>query len=449
MEKLHKQTQPRARAGAVPGFAVRRVAADLLDGVLRRRRALDELLDSNSDFASLPERDRALARAMIATVLRRLGTLRSLVGSFLDRGLPAQAPRTETALLLGAAQILFLKVPDHAAVDLSVRLAQADRRADGFAGLINAVLRRVAREGAARLAGLDGSTLDTPEWLLTRWSATYGAATARAIAAANRNEPALDLTVKSDPQDWAEKLGGRVLPTYSLRVIASGAVSALPGFAEGAWWVQDAGASLPAQLLGDIRGRRVADLCAAPGGKTAQLALAGAYVTAVDRARARLQRLRDNLVRLALSAEIVAADIEEWDAEPFDAVLLDAPCSSTGTIRRHPDVPWLKSAADIVKLAALQRRLLDRAVALTKPGGTLVYCTCSLEPEENEQVIADLLARRPNVRRAPLTAADLFGCADLITKAGDLRTLPCHFPDTDSRFAGIDGFYAARLLKDQ
>ena len=449
MEKLHKQTQPRARAGAVPGFAVRRVAADLLDGVLRRRRALDELLDSNSDFASLLERDRALARAMIATVLRRLGTLRSLVGSFLDRGLPAQAPRTETALLLGAAQILFLKVPDHAAVDLSVRLAQADRRADGFAGLINAVLRRVAREGAARLAGLDGSTLDTPEWLLTRWSATYGAATARAIAAANRNEPALDLTVKSDPQDWAEKLGGRVLPTYSLRVIASGAVSALPGFAEGAWWVQDAGASLPAQLLGDIRGRRVADLCAAPGGKTAQLALAGAYVTAVDRARARLQRLRDNLVRLALSAEIVAADIEEWDAEPFDAVLLDAPCSSTGTIRRHPDVPWLKSAADIVKLAALQRRLLDRAVALTKPGGTLVYCTCSLEPEENEQVIADLLALRPNVRRAPLTAADLFGCADLITKAGDLRTLPCHFPDTDSRFAGIDGFYAARLLKDQ
>jgi 16S rRNA (cytosine967-C5)-methyltransferase len=417
--------------------------------VLRRRRALDELLDSNSEFANLPERDRALARAMVATVLRRLGTLRHLVGSFLDRGLPAQAPRIETALLLGVAQILFLKVPDHAAVDLSVRLAQADKRAAGFAGLINAVLRRVAREGAARLAGLDGSTLDTPEWLLTRWSAIYGAATARAIAAANRNEPALDLTVKSDPQDWAEQLGGRVLPTYSLRVIASGAVSALPGFAEGAWWVQDAGASLPAQLLGDIRGRRLADLCAAPGGKTAQLALAGAYVTAVDRARARLQRLRDNLVRLALSAEIVAADIEEWDAEPFDAVLLDAPCSSTGTIRRHPDVPWLKSAADIVKLAALQRRLLDRAVALTKPGGTLVYCTCSLEPEENEQVIADLLARRPNVRRAPLTAADLFGCADLITKDGDLRTLPCHFPDTDSRFAGIDGFYAARLLKDQ
>jgi 16S rRNA (cytosine967-C5)-methyltransferase len=255
--------------------------------------------------------------------------------------------------------------------------------------------------------------------------------------------------VKNDPGDLAEKLGGRVLPTRSVRLIASGAVSALPGFAEGAWWVQDAGASLPVRLLGDVRGRRVADLCAAPGGKTAQLAFAGAIVTAVDRARARLQRLSDNLARLKLKAEIIAADVEEWSAEPFDAVLLDAPCSSTGTIRRHPDVPWLKGADDIAKLAALQRRLLDRALALTKPGGTLVYTTCSLEPEENENVIADLLARTPSVRRAPVITADVFGCADFISKDGDLRTLPCHFPDTDSRFAGIDGFYAARLLKDQ
>jgi 16S rRNA (cytosine967-C5)-methyltransferase len=355
----------------------------------------------------------------------------------------------ETALLLGAAQIVFLNVPDHAAVDLSVRLAQADRRAAGFSGLTNAVLRRLTREGAARLAALDTSTLDTPDWLMTRWTAAYGAATAAAIATANRNEPALDLTVKNDPQSWADTLGGRVLPTGSVRVIASGAVNALSGFAEGAWWVQDAGAALPARLLGDVRGRRVADLCAAPGGKTAQLALAGAAVTAVDRAPARLQRLRDNLARLALQAEIVAADIEQWSAEPFDCVLLDAPCSSTGTIRRHPDVPWLKSAGDIAKLSALQRRLLDRAVALTKPGGTLVYCTCSLEPEENEHVIADLLARAPNVRRAPIAAAEVFGRTEFITHDGDLRTLPCHYPDTDSRVAGIDGFYAARLLKHQ
>ena len=449
MKKPRKPPPTLTRSGEAPGFAVRRVAADMLDGVLRRHRALDELLDSTNEFAVLAERDRALVRVLVATVLRRLGTLRHLLGLFLDRGLPAQAPQVETALLIGAAQIFFLNVPDHAAVDLSVRLAQDDRRAAGFAGLVNAVLRRLAREGAARLAALDTSALDTPDWLMMRWTTAYGAATARAIAAANRSEAALDLTVKSDPEYWAEKLGGRVLPTGSVRVIATGAVSGLPGFAEGAWWVQDAGASLPARLLGEVRGRRVADLCAAPGGKTAQLALAGARVTAVDRARARLQRLRDNLARLALKVEIAAADVEEWSAEPFDAVLLDAPCSSTGTVRRHPDVPWLKNAGDIVKLSALQRRLLGRALALTKPGGTLVYCTCSLEPDENEAIVANLLAHAPKVRRAPIAAAEVFGCAEFISKDGDLRTLPCHFPDSASRFAGIDGFYAARLLKDQ
>ena len=449
MQKPRKPATTPRRSDGAPGFAVRRVAADMVEGVLRRHRALDELLDSTNEFARLDERDRALVRALLATVLRRLGTLRHLLGLFLDRGLPVQAPRVETALLIGAAQILFLNVPDHAAVDLSVRLAQADSRAAGFAGLINAVLRRLAREGAARLAALDASPLDTPDWLIARWTAAYGAVTARAIAAANRSEPALDLSVKSDPRHWAEKLGGRVLATQSVRVIASGAVSALPGFVEGAWWVQDAGASLPARLFGDVRGRRVADLCAAPGGKTAQLAVAGANVTAVDRARARLQRLRENLARLALKAEIVAANVEEWSADPFDAVLLDAPCSSTGTVRRHPDVPWLKNAGDIVKLSTLQRRLLDRALALTKPGGTLVYCTCSLETDENEAVVADLLARAPNVQRVPITAAEVFGCAEFISKDGDLRTLPCHFPDSDSRFAGIDGFYAARLLKHQ
>jgi 16S rRNA (cytosine967-C5)-methyltransferase len=446
---LRKPSIRPAASAEAPGFAVRRLAADILDGVLRRRRALDDLLDSTHELASLAERDRALVRALAATVLRRLGTLRHLLGLFLDRGLPAQAPRVETALLIGAAQILFLNVPDHAAVDLSVRLAHADRHAAGFAGLINAVLRRLAREGVARLASIDTSTLDTPDWLMTRWTAAYGAPAARAIAAANRNEPALDLTVKTDPEHWANMLGGRVVATQSVRVVASGAVTALPGFAEGAWWVQDAGAVLPARLLGDIRGRRVADLCAAPGGKTAQLALAGAIVTAVDRAPGRLQRLRDNLARLALEAEIVAADVEQWIAEPFDAVLLDAPCSATGTIRRHPDLPWIKTATDVDKLAALQRRLIDRALALTRPGGTLVYCSCSLEPEENETIVADLLARAANVRRAPVAAAEIWGCAEFISKDGDLRTLPCHFSDSDSRFAGIDGFFAARLIKHQ
>jgi 16S rRNA (cytosine967-C5)-methyltransferase len=253
--------------------------------------------------------------------------------------------------------------------------------------------------------------------------------------------------VKSDPEAWAARLGGRVLPTGSVRTIAHGVVSALPGFADGAWWVQDAAAALPARLFAAVEGLRVADLCAAPGGKTAQLAAAGARVTAVDRSPARLARLRENLTRLSLVAEPICADVAEWNAEPFDAVLLDAPCSSTGTIRRHPDIAWLKRAADITSLAALQRRLIELAIALTKPGGTLVYCTCSLEPEEGEEIIADVLAREPGVRRAPIAAAEVFGRGEFITQDGDLRTLPCHFPDADSRLAGVDGFYAARLAK--
>ena len=251
---------------------------------------------------------------------------------------------------------------------------------------------------------------DTPEWLYLRWSKTYGAATAHDIAAANAREPALDVTVKSDAPAWAEKLGGRVLPTGTVRAVAHGTVTALPGFAEGAWWVQDAAAALPARLLGDIKGLRVADLCAAPGGKTAQLVAAGANVTAIDRSPARLKRLADNLKRLSLEAELLCADVEKWTPEqPFDAVLLDAPCSATGTIRRHPDVPWLKREVDIASLAAMQRRLIDRAVASTKPGGTIVYCTCSLEPEEGEGVISGLLEREAGVRRLPITAGDVSG----------------------------------------
>jgi 16S rRNA (cytosine967-C5)-methyltransferase len=450
MKAARKGTASGARNAAAPGFAVRRIAADIVDGVLRRRRALDEEFDgaaAHPGLAGLAERDRAFTRALAATVLRRLGTLRHLIGLYLDRGVPKEAPRVETALLIGAAQILFLDVPDHAAVDLAVRLAQADRHAAPYSGLINAVLRRLAREGAERLRAFDAAVLDTPEWLMARWIETYGAETAHAIAAANGNEPALDVTVKSDPQGWAARLGGRVTPTGSVRLIAHGAVTALPGFSEGAWWVQDAAAALPARLFGEVGGRRIADLCAAPGGKTAQLAAAGAHVTAVDRSPARLERLRQNLARLSLRAELVCADVTQWTAAPFDAVLLDAPCSATGTIRRHPDVPRLKRASDIVTLAALQRRLIARAVALLRPGGILVFCTCSLEPEEAQDVVADLLAGEAGVHRVPIAPSEVFGCALFISKDGDLRTLPCYCPDSDSRLAGLDGFYAARLQK--
>ena len=300
-----KKKKPRSgERDDAPGLAVRRVAADIVEGVLNRHRALDEMLEGSdarsatAALAAMADRDRGLTRAIVAVVLRRLGTLRHLIGSFLEEGLPAQAPRVETALLTGAAQILFLEVPDHAAVDLAVRLAREDFNASHFTGLINAVLRRVAREGAERVAALDAPVLDTPPWLMARWIKTYGEATAHAIAAANGREPALDLTVKSDAEGWAAKLDGRVLPTGSVRTIVHGAVTALPGFDEGAWWVQDAAAAIPARLLGDVAGLRVADLCAAPGGKTAQLVVAGAKVTAVDRAPARLKRLQENLTRL-------------------------------------------------------------------------------------------------------------------------------------------------------
>jgi 16S rRNA (cytosine967-C5)-methyltransferase len=438
----------RAPSPEPQGLASRRIAADILEGVLRRGRSLDDQFDgggAHTGLASLPERDRALTRRLVATVLRRLGTLRHLLGLYLDRGIPADSARVETALLLGAAQILWLYVPDHAAVDLSVRLVQADRRATHYAGLVNAVLRRVAQNAAQQLRGEDTVTFDTPDWLMARWRRAYGDDLAHSIAAANGREPALDISVKSDPAHWADALGGQVLPTGSVRAIVHGPVPRLPGYADGAWWVQDAAAALPAQLLGDVRGKSVADLCAAPGGKTAQLAAAGARVTAVDRSAPRLERLKQNLARLGLAAETVVADVTEWQSEPFDAVLLDAPCSATGTIRRHPDVPWLKRESDIAALAALQRRLLARAVELARPGGLIVYCTCSLEPDEGVEPVTDLLARDSRLRRRPLAASDVHDRAEFLSADGDLRTLPCQLSDSNAQMGGLDGFYACRL----
>ncbi|MEW6454293.1 MAG: RsmB/NOP family class I SAM-dependent RNA methyltransferase [Pseudomonadota bacterium] len=430
----------------VPGLAARSAAAGILDAVLRSKRPLDEQLEA-ADLTALPDRDRALVRHIVATTLRRLGTIRHLLNEQLERGLPKEAPRAETALLVGATQILFLDVPDHAAVDLSVRIARADRYAAHYTKLINAVLRRLANDGKARLAALDTVMLDTPDWLMKRWIAAYGEPTARAIAAAHTHEAALDISVKSDPEGWATRLNGRVLPTGTIRTVAHGAVPNLPGFNDGEWWVQDAAAAIPAKLLGDVRGKSVADLCAAPGGKTAQLATAGAKVTAVDRSEPRLKRLRENLARLKLDAETVTTDAAQWQHEPFDAVLVDAPCSSTGTIRRHPDIPWLKSETDIAKLSALQSRLLDRAAMLTKPGGTLVYCTCSLEPEEGERAIAALLERNPGLKRSPITPAEVGGLSEIVTPDGAIRSLPCHLPDPEPQMSGLDGFYAARIIR--
>jgi len=436
----------------VPGLAARRIAADILDGVLHRQRTLDDQLDgagAHPALKTLSDRDRALMRRLVATILRRLGTLGHLLSRLLDRGVPTDAPRAQSALLIGAAQILWMDVPDHAAVDLSVRLVQSDRRASRYTGLVNAVLRRCAREGLAIVEDTKDQTLDIPPWLMARWNAHYGETTARAMAHALGHEPSLDLTVKSDAMQWATRMHGETLPTGTVRTLLHGSVTMLPGFAEGQWWVQDAAAALPVRLFGDIEGKAVADLCAAPGGKTAQLALAGARVTAVDRSPARAARLRDNLARLSLQAETIVADTVEWPgaSEGFDGVLVDAPCTSTGTIRRHPDVAWLRQEGDIAPMTALQKRLLQKAATLLKPGGTLVYCTCSLEPEEGEGAISALLAAESGLRRVPIDPAEVAGLAEIVTPAGDLRTLPCHLPHSDQRLAGLDGFYAARLVK--
>ncbi|AVO46585.1 RsmB/NOP family class I SAM-dependent RNA methyltransferase [Phreatobacter cathodiphilus] len=430
------------KPGAHPGLPARRRACDLVEAVLLRRRPLDEALEQPTDLDAL---DRALSRKIAATTLRRLGTIDRLLAERLAKGLPDGLPRLETVLRTSACQILFLDVPDYAAVDSAVRMVENDRKAKGFAGLVNAVLRGLARDREEALASLDPLD-DLAPWLRARWTAAYGADTTAAVAAIIAAEPPLDLTVKADAEGWAAKLGGMVTPTGSVRLKAEGAIPDLAGYADGEWWVQDAAAALPARLLGPVAGLAVADLCAAPGGKTAQLAAAGAHVTAVDRSPRRLERLSENMARLKLDVTVRALDALDLEG-PFDAVLIDAPCTATGTVRGHPDVMHLKTVADVEGLARLQARLLDRLPLLLKPGGRAVYCTCSLEPEEGEAQVAALLAREPRLALDPIRPDELPGIAPFVTAEGYLRTLPCHWPDADPARAGLDGFFAARLVR--
>ncbi|MGQ0662222.1 MAG: RsmB/NOP family class I SAM-dependent RNA methyltransferase [Pseudomonadota bacterium] len=419
------------------------VALDLVGEVLGQRRPLDEALDRHRAFADLEPRDRAFARLLVATVLRRLGQIDAAIRACLDKELTPKANQIRDVLRLGAAQILFLRTPAHAAVDATVGLARGRRQA-GYKGLLNAVLRRLARQGVGLIAAQDAPRLNTPAWLWRSWTGAYGEAATRAIAEIHAREPPIDLAVKSHPEAWAEALGGTLLPGGAIRRPAGGAIADFPGYAEGAWWVQDAAAALPARLLGEVNGRTVLDLCAAPGGKTAQLAAAGARVVAVDRSAARVQRLADNLRRLGLAAQTVVADAEGWRPPRRVAqILLDAPCSATGTIRRHPDIAHLKSSADVARSVAVQDRLLDAAIDMLAPRGTLVYCTCSLEPEEGPARIAAALMRGAPVKRRPIRPAEIGGLAEAISAAGDLRTLPCQL----AAAGGLDGFYAARLVR--
>ena len=422
----------------------RTAALDLIGAVLRRKRPLDDAIEDNSAMHELAGRDRAFARLLVATVLRRLGQIDALIADCLSTPLAPRAATVHDILRLGVAQLLFLRTPPHAAVATSVDIAHS-RGYLSHKGLVNAVLRRLSIEGAARIDQQDVPRLNTPDWLWQSWSRTYGEPIARAIAVSHLREAPLDLTLRNDAEAWCVKLQGILLPTGTLRRAAGGSLVTLPGYNEGAWWVQDAAAALPARLFGVLGGREVVDLCAAPGGKSAQLAAAGARVTAVDRSTRRLERLVANLQRLALPIEAVAADALTWrPAQPVDAVLLDAPCSTTGAIRRHPDVPYLKAPDDVARLAVVQDNLLRAAIDMLRPGGTLIYCTCSLEPEEGPERIAGLLGAGAPVARRAIDPDEIGVRPEWITVEGDLRTLPFHFDEFD----GIDGFFCARLIKD-
>jgi 16S rRNA (cytosine967-C5)-methyltransferase len=403
--------------------STRPFALQLLRAVLEQRRPLEEALD-RLPAAANPS-DKAAAHRLAATVLRRAGTLDAVLEPHLKRA-PPDAVRW--ILWLGAAGLLFLETPAHAAVGTAVDLARAQKLAP-FAGLVNAVLRRVAEGGAAALADLDSPRLDTPGWLWASWGDR-----ARAIATAHQTEAPLDLSLK---RGAALPPGGVLLPTGTVRLPAGTRIADQPGFAEGDFWVQDAAAALPALLLAPRPGERIADLCAAPGGKTAQLAAAGADVTAVESSEKRLPRLRENLARLKLKASIVQADAMTWRPETlFDAILLDAPCSATGTIRRHPDLPFIKRQQDIKSLTAGQDRLLEAATAMLRPGGRLIYAVCSLQNEEGAQ------RANPGLEPFPFTPDETLKIPGSQTN-GIVRTDPSLWPGE----GGLDGFQIVRYRK--
>jgi 16S rRNA (cytosine967-C5)-methyltransferase len=421
-----------AGSGGV-GLAAREAALAVMRAGLDHRGGFDEAL-ARPPFTTLRARDRAWARALAATALRRLGPIDAALAARLQKPPPE---RVVAILRLGVAQLLFRDTPAFAAVATSVDLAEADKASRPFKGLVNAVLRRLARDGVR--PGPPEQNL--PPWLFARWAAAFGEAAALAIAETIPLEPPTDLSLR-DPADaaaLAEAFEAETLPGGTLRIPRRGEILDWPEFAEGRWWVQDAAAAIPARLLAAGPGETALDLCAAPGGKTLQLAAAGAQVTALDRSPARLKRLHQNLERTGLSAEVVAADAAAWaDPRRFDAVLLDAPCTATGTFRRHPDVLWTVRPGEVAKLAEVQARLLDAAAERVRPGGRLVYCVCSLEPEEGEAQAAAFLARRPDFHAAPIGAGEGGAPPDALTAAGTLRLTPA---------AGMDGFFVARFAR--
>jgi 16S rRNA (cytosine967-C5)-methyltransferase len=417
----------------------RRLALDVLGRIFADQRPFDDAFAGHSRLELLEQRDRAFARLLITTVLRRRGQIDEALDRYLKK---APDPKVRNILRLGAAQLMFLKTPPHAAVGETVTLAEG--RASYAAGLINAVLRRLGNELAGIEKRQDAQRLNLPDWLWQSWTRTYGEERTRLIVEAQLHEPPLDITIKKDPKPWVKALDGELIGGQSIRRSGGGQVEALPGYDSGKWWVQDVAATLPARLLGPVAGRHVVDLCAAPGGKTAQLAAAGAKVTSIEASAKRAERLKENLARLELEADVIVADALEWRApEPAVLALLDAPCTATGTIRRHPDIPWQKTEKDVLRMAELQAKLIRTTIDMLVPGGILVYAVCSLQPEEGEGLIARVLAEGLPLERIPIAAEELFGLPVDVTLQGEVRTLPCHLGEQ----GGMDGFYIARLQR--
>ena len=410
---------------------------------LDKHKPLDSAWAIDRHFTSLGPSDRAFAQMLAKTTMRRLGQIEAILAQFLERPLATSASRIMHTLRLGVAQLIWLETPPHAAVHSAVEMTK-QLKMEKFGGLVNAVLKKVSLEGRAIADAQDAARMNTPDWLWKSWEKAYGADTTRRMAEVHMMEPPLDITVKTDPAFWADQLGGVVLPMGSVRLRDTRNITQLKGFSEGYWWVQDMAATIPARLLGDVREKRVIDLCAAPGGKTAQLAAGGAKVSAVDMSKERIAMLKTNVHRLKLQADYVTTDASKWlPAIAPDAILLDAPCSATGTLRRHPDVAWHRKPEEIARLVVTQAKMLQHAFAMLKSGGRLVYSVCSLQPEEGEQQITAFLASCKEATLEPVGPAVLGGLTECITARGEVRTLPCHLAEMD----GMDGFYAAVLTK--
>lgn len=433
-----------------PDLLTRSLSVGIFDAVLRNGKGLEEeysfQMDRQEKKKPLENRDRTFVRLLVTLTLRRLGQIDDIISRFLKKPLADKAAYVQDVLRIATAQLVFLDTPAHAAVSTGVSLIKNNRKYGGFAGLANAVLRRIAKEGKNIAEKQNPAVLNIPAWLFNKWSEEYGAETAQKIAEAGLREAPLDFTVKSEPEFWAKQLEATVMPTGSLRREKQASVPSLPGYEKGVWWIQDLSASMPARLFRSVTGKKAIDICAAPGGKTAQMIMAGAQVTAVDISENRIKRLKENLDRLNFSAETVCADVRKWwneqrgKAPKFDIVLLDAPCSATGTLRRHPDVIRHRTEEDIRRLCAAQKQLLETAVEMMTDDGEMVYCVCSVLPEEGRLII-DNAVQSGLVERVALGSAEV--PEEMITKEGDLLLLPFFYEEN----GGCDGFYAARLKK--